>query len=660
MKNPNWRKCVLCGDSRDIIKKIPNNSIDFILTDPPYNIGKHSTGNIPLPGRSAINNDLAGWDWIDFHPEEWVDDFVRILKPTGNLFIFTTYNQLGKWYDLLDKRFDATNFMIWHKTNPAPKIFKAGFLNSCEMIYTCWNKKHTWNFISQREMHNFIESPICMKPERLSNPKHPAQKPVAILKKMIGIASNPNDIIFDPFMGVGSVGVAAMSEGRRFIGVDINKDYYNAAKKRIDDELSKSVSLFDKDDGMMAKETALQVENPVLFDLFDFEDIKGETSKNSQRVASNAILEPIIKWPGGKERELKFILPNKPATIRNYYEPFVGGGAVFMAMQAKKYFVNDKSDELASLYTSIANNDILFYQYAEAIDCSWAKAKDFFVSHHFLVDTYKAYRSDEISKGQLIADIGKFCSENSIEINEIVSPLFSIRRNVLISEVNKNITRKMLRMKVLEGKRHILPETDLDDNVETAIKSALYMYYRALYNDVLSKSTPEEMHTALFLFIRNYAYSAMFRYNDKGGFNVPYGGIAYNSKRLNKKLDYYRSPELLNHFKDTSIYNLDFEDFLNKTNPQEDDFIFLDPPYDSDFSTYAKNAFTHKDQERLSRWLIEKSKANWMLIIKNTDFIYSLYEGHKGINIRTFDKQYTVSFMNRNNRNTEHLLITNY
>ena len=150
MKDPNWKKCLICGDSRDVIKRIPDNSIDFILTDPPYNIGKHSTGNIPLPGRSAMNNDVAPWDWVDFHPEEWVDEFIRILKPTGNLFIFTTYNQIGKWYDCLDHRFDASNFMVWHKTNPAPKIFQAGFLNSCEMVFTCWNKKHTWNFISQK------------------------------------------------------------------------------------------------------------------------------------------------------------------------------------------------------------------------------------------------------------------------------------------------------------------------------------------------------------------------------------------------------------------------------------------------------------------------------------------------------------------------------
>ncbi len=229
-----WTNYLLQGDSKELIKKIPDQFVDLILTDPPYNIGKHSTGNIPLPGRSAINNDVALWDQVDFHPEEWVDEFLRILKPTGNLFIFTSYNQLGRWYDCLDHRMDTTQFMIWHKTNPAPKIFKAGFLNSCEMIYCGWNKKHTWNFISQTEMHNFIESPICMRPERLSNPKHPAQKPTAVLKKIVTIASNEGDVVFDPFMGVGSTGVAALALQRRFIGFELDEAYFNASKERIE------------------------------------------------------------------------------------------------------------------------------------------------------------------------------------------------------------------------------------------------------------------------------------------------------------------------------------------------------------------------------------------------------------------------------------------
>ena len=314
MKDLDWRKCVICGDSKDVIKRIPDNSIDFILTDPPYNIGKHSTGNIPLPGRSAINNDLADWDLVDFNPEEWADEFIRILKPKGNLFIFTTYNQLGRWYNCLDNRFDTSNFMIWHKTNPAPKIFKAGFLNSCEMVFTCWNKGHVWNFISQSEMHNFIESPICSRPERLSNPKHPAQKPISILKKMIRIASNPDDIVFDPFMGVGSTGVAAIQEGRKFIGIEINKSYFCAAKDRIEKEMEKT-------NNMNAVDMVNEPLGSQSLDLFGLEDIfpaqtiASHTISRAKRLFCQSSLKPIIKWPGGKEKELKFILPNAPSQL---------------------------------------------------------------------------------------------------------------------------------------------------------------------------------------------------------------------------------------------------------------------------------------------------------------------------------------------------------
>ena len=79
-----------------------------------------------------------------------------------------------------------------------------------------------------------------MRPERISDPKHPSQKPVSILKKMIEIASNKDDIIFDPFMGVGSIGVAALELGRRFIGVELEESYFLAAKRRIDDVLERT------------------------------------------------------------------------------------------------------------------------------------------------------------------------------------------------------------------------------------------------------------------------------------------------------------------------------------------------------------------------------------------------------------------------------------
>ena len=485
MKDPYWKKCVLCADSKDVIKRIPDNSIDFILTDPPYNLGQHSTGNIPLPGRSAMNNDVADWDMVDFNPEEWADEFIRILKPTGNLFIFTSYNQLGRWYNCLDHKFDTSNFMIWHKTNPAPKIFKAGFLNSCEMIFTCWNKKHTWNFISQKEMHNFIESPICMRPERLSNPKHPAQKPVGILKKMIGIATNKGDIIFDPFMGVGSTGVAALELERRFIGVELNNEYFDAAKKRIEMTLNKCnlsnvTDIFTEDDTCMVHEPLVGMHTS-LFALNDF--FKADMSAAQPvYIDRQSNLSPIIKWPGGKEKELKHIIPNLPQFER-FFEPFVGGGSVFMGINAKEHYINDFSEELMQLYRYICKTDKSFFGYAEAIDASWNKAEKFFQENKVLVDVYLGFRSGQIDKDSLKKYIVNFCSNKKKEIENILDSAFRSKHCIMCKEFEKNLFRKMVRMRELEVQKHELPLEDLNDNIETAIKSALYMNYRNLYND---------------------------------------------------------------------------------------------------------------------------------------------------------------------------------
>ena len=620
MKDPNWCKCILRGDSRDIIKKIPDNSIDFILTDPPYNLGKHSTGNIPLPGRSAMNNNVAEWDMIDFNPEDWADEFIRILKPTGNLFIFTSYNQLGRWYNCLDHRFDTSNFMIWHKTNPAPKIFKAGFLNSCEMIFTCWNKKHTWNFISQTEMHNFIESPICMGSERLSNPKHPTQKPISILKKMIKIASNEKDIVFDPFMGVGSTGVAALELDRRFIGVELDEIYFNAAKQRVDMILNNSQNMLNSTSYKVTEEEepSIVCESSIPYQSTLFEIDNFFNAKDKDIVQDNNIptgLQPIVKWPGGKEKELKNILPNAPV-FKRFFEPFVGGGSVFMAIRAKEYFINDFSKELVSLYKNISEMDEIFFLYAEMMDSSWLNSLDFFNRNKVLVDTYLQYREEKISKEELKSYIYKFCQEKETEILNIIGEEFASYSCVLLKEMETNLFRKMTRMRVLEIEKHILPDNDLLDNIETAIKSAVYMNYRHMYNDKDIEINNKALYSALFFFMRNYAYSGMFRYSNKGEFNVPYGGIAYNRKLMSKKLNYYRSKPLQDHFADTKIYNLDFEVFLRETNPTEEDFVFLDPPYDSEFSTYAQNAFTRDDQERLANYMINECTAKWMMIIK--------------------------------------------
>ena len=224
-------------DCFNALKNIPDNSVDLILTDPPYNIAPYSTGNIKFDWRSDINNDLAEWDLEPLKPEYLINEFKRILKPKGNIFIFCSYNIIGEYHKVFDPEFDTFQFMVWHKTNPVPNFRKSSFLNSCELIVSCWNKGHTWNFTTQKEMHNFVESGICMGSERIKDKNgknlHPTQKPLAVLEKIIKIASNEGDVVLDCFNGVGSTGEAALKLKRKYIGIELEKEYFEATKKRL-------------------------------------------------------------------------------------------------------------------------------------------------------------------------------------------------------------------------------------------------------------------------------------------------------------------------------------------------------------------------------------------------------------------------------------------
>lgn len=368
-------------------------------------------------------------------------------------------------------------------------------------------------------------------------------------------------------------------------------------------------------------------------------------------------LEPIIKWPGGKERELKYIFPNLPAKFERFFDPFVGGGSVFMAVNSPKYYINDLSTELYELYLCIKNRTKEFYEISYSFDESWSSVEFFFDVHkNELSQLYSDFKNSSIDLNELKNKIEAFVTINR---KRLIDSLFSkVDADYFISEIRSTMLRKMQRMYVLEKERGAMPLQDVFDNIETIFKGALYMYYRNIYN--AQGKTMNTLKIALFFFLRNYAYSGMFRYNANGNFNVPYGGIAYNRKKLSKKLNFYESTVVQNRIYKTTIENLDFEAFLKRYELTDQDFIFLDPPYDSEFSTYAQNEFSKKDQQRLADYLINECPAKWMLVIKNTNYIHSLYFGHPGISIGTFDKEYTVSFMNRNDKRVTHLLIKNY
>lgn len=382
-----------------------------------------------------------------------------------------------------------------------------------------------------------------------------------------------------------------------------------------------------------------------------FEEI-GEENILSQK------LKPIIKWPGGKEKELGQIKFYAPKEYENYYEPFVGGGAVFTAFDAKHLYINDKSKELINLYRYIRSRDKYFFEWIEFIIEAWDNILLFVEKNRHLCELYKQYRNGEIGDDNLKGQIGNFVYAEYDELIDVLPTELRLNEDRFIKEVKKSIVHKMMRMKRIETVRNVMPEGDIYDNIETSFTGAMYFYFREMYNDECVKYQTE-LSTALFVFLRNYAYSGMFRYNDKGCFNVPYGGISYNHKSLRPKVNMYLSLSLEKHLSKTTIDSLDFEDFLYYYQPTEKDFIFLDPPYDSEFSTYAQNEFGQDDQRRLADYLCNECKAKWMMVIKNTPFIQSLYN-REGIEIKSFNKKYTVSFMNRNEKNVEHLVIMNY
>lgn len=363
-------------------------------------------------------------------------------------------------------------------------------------------------------------------------------------------------------------------------------------------------------------------------------------------------LSPVIKWAGGKEQELKYILPNVPSNFVRFIEPFVGGGAVYFSMKNKDMLINDKSIELTSLYNNIKYKNKSFVSNLQSLQVAWVGLEKVLDNNiEFFNVVYSKYKLNKIDKDKLITNIKHFINDNKTEFKSLLNTNLLVHYDIFEKELLRNISAKLIRMKDLEDKKGNLPAKDIYDNFECGLKGSFYMFIRTLYN--------KYDNSEYFYFIREYCYSSMFRYNSNGEFNVPYGGISYNRKNFQRKIDYIKSKELQTHFVNTDIYNLDFEEFLDKIKLTKNDFIFLDPPYDTDFSSYVNNTFDKQDQERLADYLINKCPAKFMLVIKNTDFILNLYD-KKGLYITSFDKTYMVSFKGRNNRDCEHLLITNY
>ncbi|MBR2737825.1 MAG: DNA adenine methylase [Lachnospiraceae bacterium] len=384
-----------------------------------------------------------------------------------------------------------------------------------------------------------------------------------------------------------------------------------------------------------------------------------------------ARLAPLIKYPGGKERELKYILPALPADAERFFDPFVGGGSVYLAADADEFYINDFSAELMLLWSCVKDRDAAFFADADAFSAAW----------DFLGQTAEAHRWELICLYQ-------YCARPQIIERGIEEPLDGMLDRMIADawpdypagtllhgwwkspewkdELLKSFVNKFRRMNELEEEKGLLTAEDCFKNIETCLKNAFYMYIRGIYNRSAELRLSDGTRAALYFFIREYCYSSMFRYNAHHEFNVPYGGISYNHKSLSGKIAAMRAPELAAKLAKTGLGREDFAAFLDRYAPGPKDFVFVDPPYDTTFSSYDGSAFGKEDQKRLADWLCEKCGSRFLLIIKNTEYIRSLYpegrptKGGEPLRLYQFDKKYYVSFMARNDRKSEHLMIANY
>lgn len=376
----------------------------------------------------------------------------------------------------------------------------------------------------------------------------------------------------------------------------------------------------------------------------------------------------ILKYPGGKEKELPIISKYLPDDYNNYYEPFVGGGAVFLHINAKKYYINDKSTDLIALYEAIKKRDPSFYDYLSMIDYNWKLLHNISKNNEpMFLTLFHDFRDGILNKSELSDRISEFVFHNANLFNGMLDTKFNYRIDNFVSEIKKCLINKFKRMVKLENSSQLrLFDEDITSVVETAFKQAFYTHFRMLYNNKNKLKVRKGFAPAVYLFIRDVCYSSMFRYNKNGDFNVPYGGMSYNNKEFLSRLSFYKNDKLLKKMQNSVIENLDFYDFVKKHPCKKGDFIFLDPPYDTEFNTYDKNSFSYNDQTRLREYLVNECKGNFMLVIKNSKLISALYKDGEpcangnSLTIRKYDKKYQVSFMNRNDKNVEHLLITNY
>jgi site-specific DNA-methyltransferase (adenine-specific) len=241
---------ILSGDCIEILAQLPENSVDLVFADPPYNL--QLSQELWRPNRTLVGAVEDDWDKFtsfeeyDRFTRTWLSACKRVLKSTGTLWVIGTYHNIYRIGTILqDLGFWILNDVIFIKTNPMPNFRGVRFTNAHETLIWAQKKKgaqYTFNYHAMKSLNDDLQMrsdwllPICTGRERIKAngvKAHSTQKPEALLYRVLLSSTNPGDVVLDPFFGSGTTGAVAKKLGRHFIGVERDEGYIKIAQARI-------------------------------------------------------------------------------------------------------------------------------------------------------------------------------------------------------------------------------------------------------------------------------------------------------------------------------------------------------------------------------------------------------------------------------------------
>ncbi|MBF7046557.1 site-specific DNA-methyltransferase [Campylobacter volucris] len=204
---------------------------DAIITDPPYNISKKNNFHTLNNKRQGV--DFGEWD-KEFDTCKWIEYFSPLVAKNGSVVIFCSYLYISFIIKKLENcGFVTKDILRWEKTNPMPRNINRRYVQDCEFAIWAVKKGAKWVFnkpLDSKYLRACFKTSLVSGKEKTS---HPTQKSLDLMKQIIQIHTNENDLICDPFMGSGTTGVASIDLKRKFVGIELDKKYFKIAKDRM-------------------------------------------------------------------------------------------------------------------------------------------------------------------------------------------------------------------------------------------------------------------------------------------------------------------------------------------------------------------------------------------------------------------------------------------